>query len=103
MHRHRIDGLHDQLEAVGRVLLQRGLKVLAPACGIGVQDEPLDRSAQQRIAFHPQQRGGREVDFQEASAAVEREIADRCEIVEVDEAVAGGGQVELGAAQLFVL
>ena len=74
-----------------------------PGVGEGRDQMACEGLAQQGRAFDTEQRSRGQVGIDHAPLGVDREVGDGREVVEIDEAVAHRGQVDLGPAQLFVL
>jgi len=56
-----------------------------------------------RLSFLAQQSSAGQVCLDDVALGVKREVADRCEVVQIDEAVASAGKLDLRASKLLVL
>ena len=78
-------------------------QVLGKARLVGHRDERVERQTDDRAPLVPQQRGAREVHFANHSAGGDRHVADRCEVVQIDVAIARLLEGMLRFDQLAVL
>ena len=78
-------------------------QVVCQGRAVGAGDRAHEGPADQARALDTQQRGAGQVDLGDAVGAIECDIADRCEIVQLGVAVARVFERLLGLAQLTVL